>query len=154
MESEIARGLTQPNPQSRGLGWFGLKCKIFKTQPNPTRRLLCGLGWKNPPARPNPARAHPYHISLTNKNKRAKDPFVPLTFAVIFSYASNVSFVSIVPPMWNVSFNYASNFNHPQKRNTIFRTIWARFWSDFIWVLIFGHHKLYSLDQFQRLSSK
>ena len=39
----------------------------------------------------------------------AKHPFVPLTFAVIFSYAPNVSFVSVVPPMWNVSFNYAPN---------------------------------------------
>ena len=38
----------------------------------------------------------------------AKHPFVLLIFAVIFSYAPNVSFVSVVPPMWNVSFNYAS----------------------------------------------
>ena len=32
---------------------------------------------------------------------------MPLTFVVIFSYAPNVSFVSVVTPIWNVSFNYA-----------------------------------------------
>ena len=76
-------------------------------------------------------------ITIFFLKKKAKHPFVPLTFTVIFSYASNVSFVSVVPPMWNVSFNYAPNFKHPQTKHH-FRTIWARFWSDFIWVLIFS----------------
>ena len=36
----------------------------------------------------------------------AKDPFVPLTFGVSFSYTPNVCFVPIMPSMWNFGVHY------------------------------------------------